>query len=399
MKIKEVRARRIFNSKGGDAIEVEVKSDIRTSTASIGAGTSVSGNAITPYPENIKKLVNLVNKTFNKDLKGIQINNFGDLEKIERYTKSHDFTENLEKIGGNVIVALELAILKSASEGPLHKFLEPKNKKLPMPLGNVVGGGHHSYGKGPDIQEFLVLPRIKNFNEAAEINVEIHDLVKEELVKRDKQFTGTKNMEGGWSTSLSNMEIIPLLNKIIDKVSKERKVEVRLGMDVAANELWNGRRYEYKRYSKVQPKKNFKTEEQISFMKKLIINNNLIYVEDPFHDKDFDSFEELNKEACLICGDDLIATNPERLGESKRKISAVIIKPNQIGSLLKAKEAVDIAKKLKIMPVISHRSGETNDNSIAHLAVGWGCPIIKTGIVGGERVSKINELLRINEEI
>jgi enolase len=400
MKIKEVRARRIFNSNGDSSIEVEVKSDIKEARSSIGAGTSVGKYEVVAYPKDINKVVNLVNKTFNKDLKGVQIDKFNDLEKIERYVKSHDFSENMKKLGGNVLVALELAIMKASSEKPLYDVLKSRKlKKMPMPLGNCIEGGKHAGGKGPDFQEFLVLPRVKKFEEAYEINTEIHKEAKLALKKYDKDFIGGRTMEGGWNSRLSNLEVIHILKKIVDNVSKEKKIEVRLGLDIAADSLWNGRRYEYKKFSRVQQKRNLSVDEQIESVRKIIRNNNLVYVEDPFHDSDFSSFEELNKETCLICGDDLISTNPDRLETAKKAISAVIVKPNQIGSLLKTKEVIDIAKKNKIMPVMSHRSGETEDNVLAHLAVGWECPIIKTGIVGGERISKLNELLRISEDI
>ena len=187
MRIKEVKARKIFDSNGNRAIEVEVVSDVNTGRACIGAGTSTGTHEVVAYPEDIKKVVNLVNKVFSKDLKGVQINSFGDLEKIERYVRGHDFSDNFEKIGGNVLVNLELAALKASSEDPLFKVLRKKKiKKMPMPLGNCIGGGKHSGGKGPDFQEFLVLPRVKKFSEAMEINTTMHKELKDELKKRDR---------------------------------------------------------------------------------------------------------------------------------------------------------------------------------------------------------------------
>ncbi len=394
MKIIYVKARRIFDSNGNNAIEIEVNGN----KASIGLGTSVGKYEVVSYPKDINSVINLVNKNFNKDLSGLRIEGFGELRQIEDYYNSQDLSENKEKIGGNVLVALELAILKSISDEPLYKILTNKKiKKMPMPLGNCIGGGSHSIG--PDFQEFLVLPETKKFEEAMEINTAIYKLINGELKKRDKTFIGARNMEGAWMTNLDNLDILNFMKKITEKVEKEYGKKIGLGLDIAANEFWNGRRYEYKNYSKNNLKKTLDREEQIEFIRKTIKNNGLIYAEDPLHQDDFDGFKDLNKEACYICGDDLIGTNPERLKMAEGKISAVIIKPNQIGSLLKVKEAIDFAKDNKIVPVISHRSGETEDNSIAHLAVGWECPIIKTGIVGGERTSKLNELIRINEEI
>ena len=183
MRIKEIKARRIFNSNGGDAIEIEVVSDVAKGIASIGSGTSVGKYEVVSYPENMKNVINLVNNYFNKDLKDIRVEAFGDLKRVEDYVRSHDISDNMQKIGGNVLVALELAILKSASNEPLYKFLNKgKIKKMPIPLGNCIGGGKHI--GGPDFQEFLVLPKTNKVDLAAEINADVYKKAKEELKKK-----------------------------------------------------------------------------------------------------------------------------------------------------------------------------------------------------------------------
>jgi len=217
MKIKEVIARRIFNSNGHDSVEIEVNGN----KASIGAGTSVGKFEVHAYPKNINSVINLINKTFSKDLKGLNIERFGDLKQIEDYYNSHDFSEDKNKIGGNTLVALELALLKSIEEKPLYKILNNKKiKRMPIPLGNCLEGGKHSGGKGPDFQEFLVLADTKKLDVALEVNRDVFHSLKEELKKRDRNFMGGRTMEGGWNTTLSNLEALQIVKKVVDKYPK-----------------------------------------------------------------------------------------------------------------------------------------------------------------------------------
>jgi len=163
--------------------------------------------------------------------------------------------------------------------------------------------------------------------------------------------------------------------------------------------LWNGRKYEYKKFSKLESKRNLSREEHIEFISKVISNYKLDYIEDPFEENDFEGFRELNKGLGIIAGDDIISTRIDRLKENEKKISAVIIKPDQIGSLVKTKELIDYCFKNKIMPILSHRTGASNDSIISHLAVGWELPMIKLGLIGGERINRLNELIKIKENL
>tara|TARA_Y100000034_G_scaffold100966_1_gene124892 strand:- start:276 stop:1469 length:1194 start_codon:yes stop_codon:yes gene_type:complete len=396
MKIKEVISRVILNSKTQQAIEVEVKTvESLKFKASIGAGTSSGKHEVNSYPKQGPQFTSdYFNKHIANKFKGISIDKFDDLEKVEREFQAHDFSEDLKKLGGNIIVSTELAMLKALGEGELYKTLG--KPKPPLPLCNIVGGGKHSSLDSPDIQEFLVLPRTKNIEEAVFSAVTVYNRMEKELIKRN--FNGRKTIEGAFCPDMNNIEILNILNKVVEKTSKENKVEIKIGLDMAASSLYNGKNYEYKRFAKFKQKKIMDKEEQINFVEKLIKNYDLVYVEDPLEEDDFDGFEQLNKKTCLITGDDLTTTNPLRIKEAIGKISSVIIKPNQIGSLLKVKESIELAKKNKIIPVISHRSGETEDNSLTHLATGFNCPIIKTGI-NGLAVTKLNELLRINKSL
>ena len=158
-----------------------------------------------------------------------------------------------------------------------------------------------------------------------------------------------------------------------------------------------GGEYNYKNYSYSLSKTALSRKEQVGFINKLILDYGIEYVEDPLQENDFNGFKEIN--ASLVCGDDLVCTNIERLEKALGKINCIIVKPNQIGSLIKTKEAIDFAKENKIIPVISHRSGETMDNIISHLAVGFEIPYIKLGIYGRERTAKIKELIKIEKKI
>ncbi|MCC7564707.1 MAG: enolase, partial [Methanomicrobiaceae archaeon] len=174
-------------------------------------------------------------------------------------------------------------------------------------------------------------------------------------------------------------------------------VEIRMGIDVAASELYDGERYRYRDGARTP-------EDQVAYMAELVDRYNLIYVEDPLQEEDFDGFAELLMQAgndCLVCGDDLFVTNVDRIttGIEKRAANCVLIKPNQIGTLTDTFEAVHLAQGNTLETVMSHRSGETTDETIAHLATAFGCIFLKTGVVGGERIAKLNELIRIEELI
>lgn len=218
------------------------------------------------------------------------------------------------------------------------------------------------------------------------------------MQKKDKLFAGGKSDEGAWVANISDDEAIEVLAKACQQVSNDMGFECGLGLDVAASSLWNSKT---KTYDYLRQKKKRDSGEQLEYILELIKKYHLAYVEDPFHEEDFQGFAELTKKAknCLISGDDLFTTNIERLsrGIKLRAANALIIKINQIGTLSDAVETIEMAKRNGYVPVMSHRSGDTCDWHIAHLAVAYRCPIIKAGIVEGSRIAKTNELIRIEE--
>ena len=327
-------------------------------------------------------------------------------EEVDSLLHDLDGTPSFSKLGGNAAVAISMAVAKATASAlgtPLYMHLGGgKAVRLPYPLGNMLGGGAHAGRQAPDIQEFLSVPvGAARFADAVFVNSQIHKKVKSLLERRDETFTGGKGDEGAWAPNLGNEDALEVVAQACKEVSGELGFEIKPALDVAASSLYDEKRgvYIYEREGKIRDH-----GEQLDFILGLINTYDLSYVEDPLHEEDFDGFSELTKKAgkrCLICGDDLFTTNVTRLqkGIKAGAANAVIIKPNQIGTLSDTLAAVKLAKKHGYVPVMSHRSGETPDETIAHLAVGWGCPLIKTGVVGGERVAKLNELIRIEEEL
>ena len=206
-----------------------------------------------------------------------------------------------------------------------------------------------------------------------------------------------KGDEGGWAPAIKDDLAFEIVSQAVDEVSDELGFEVRFGIDVAATDMWDGERYVCRDAKRSE-------DEQIDHVAGLIDEHHLYYVEDPLQESDFEGFARLTGKAgdrCLICGDDLFCTNVARIrrGIRETSVNAVLIKPNQIGTVTETCRAIALAGKSGYATVMSHRSGDTTDNTIAHLAVAFGCELIKTGVVGGERIAKLNELIRIGETI
>jgi len=401
--IEDVMARKIFNSRGEETLEIDIVTTAGFGRASAPAGASKGKAEVVQYPEGgvdeaIKKLEELI----VPELIGMDAE---EQEEIDILLHEIDGTKDFRNVGGNTAFAVSLATAEAAATSygmPLFQHLAGYlANELPYPLGNVLGGGKHALGKAPDIQEYLVIPlKAPTFSDAAKANVLVHQKVGSSLKKMDKNFTGGRGDEGAWAPNMKSEEALETVVKICEEVSRELGVECRVGVDMAASTLW---RQKEKRYVYTRDGTKRDSGEQLDFVLHLVENYNLAYVEDPFHEEDYESFAELTKKVkkCLICGDDLFVTNSERLirGIKVCAANSIVIKTNQVGTLTDAWETTKVAKKARYTPVMSHRSGETNDAHIAHLAVAFGCPVIKTGVLHGERVVKINELIRIEETL
>ncbi len=402
--IEDVRVRKILDSRGNPTVEVDIITWNGFGRAAAPSGASTGSREVVSFPEGgVDQVISEVEDLISSELIGIAAE---DIEDIDEVLMEIDGTDNMSAIGGNTTVAVSMAAAKAAAMSyglPLYNFLGGNFvQEMPYPLGNMMNGGAHAGPNAPDIQEFLVVPVGANdVAEAVFANVAVHKRLKELISKKDPNFTGGKGDEGGWIPNITNDQALEIQAQACEEVGDELGILIRPGLDMASSEFWDSEKEKY-----VYGQDNIERDvgEQVEYVKDLIETYNMFYVEDPFDEKDFEGFSQLTAKVgkkCLICGDDLFVTNSNILEEGikQKAANAIIIKPNQIGSLTETYKTVKLAKENNILPVVSHRSGETCDETIAHLAVAFGAPLIKTGAIGGERIAKLNELIRIEEEL
>ena len=404
LKIKKLRARKIYNSRGEETIEVDVWVDGAFGRAAAPAGKSKGGKEVMYYPEGgVDESVKLINGELAEKLIGLDAS---DQENVDEALRNFDGTSDFRKLGGNAAFAVSLATAIAASNAQGKQLFEHlrivDSFKLPYPLGNVIGGGAHA-GKGaPDWQEMLVSPiGARNVDDAVKANFLVHARAGKLLDKHLGGFTLGRGDEGAYAPPIRTEEGLRLLKQAADEVSDELGFKIRIGVDVAASSLWDPAK---KKYVYRTEGIELSREEQMSRVAEWVDKYELFYVEDPLEENDMDGFAELSRMVegkTLICGDDLIVTNPSILSQAadKKAVKALIVKPNQVGLLTTAMKSVKIAHERGIVPVVSHRSGEPPEGHLAQLAVAWGGKLLKAGVVGGERVAKANELLRISEVI
>jgi len=399
--ISSLKGRIVYNSRGSKSIEIDVISDNKfLGRACAPSGASVGSHEVPSFLDNDPELTL---RTFNSKISkfiGVESSNPRIITEILR---SIDNSGNFSKIGGSVAYGLSIAAAASASLSlnmPLFEMLNRKGPfRFPYPLGNVVGGGSHAGPGTPDIQEVLVCPiGARNIMEALEMNFNIHKEVRVLLEKIDNRFTYGRGDEGAWAPNLNNDEAVSVVAEAIENSDLKLGKEVGLGIDFASSSLWDSKKnhYNYARQGLVR-----NTEEQIDFVEDLIKNYHLIYAEDPVHEDDFESMARITEKNknCLVTGDDMLVTNAQRVIEASKygACSGAILKVNQAGTLNDALDFAESCTKNNIKIITSHRSGESVDAHIAHIALATSSKMIKTGVVGGERVSKLNELLRLSE--
>ncbi|HDR73193.1 MAG TPA: phosphopyruvate hydratase [Methanoculleus sp.] len=392
--ITRIILRSILDSRGNPTVEADIftENGFGRAAAPSGASTGMYEAKVLPPKEAIENAEKLV----IPELLG---RNAADQAGFDILLREIDGTPNSSAIGANVSVALSLANAKAAAcsfDQDLFRYLGGAfAADTPLPLGNVIGGGAHA-ANATDIQEFLIVPTgAVDAEEAVFVNALVHKQIKQLLIERGKGCG--KGDEGAWAPQIGDIEAFELIQEAISAVSDENMVEIDMGIDVAASELWKDDVYVYKDAHRSR-------EDQIAYIAELVDRFALVYVEDPLQEEDFEGFADLTeqvKDRCLICGDDLFVTNADRIEEGieKESANAVLIKPNQIGTLTDTYEAIRLAQANGMETVMSHRSGETTDMTIAHLATAFGCIYLKTGVVGGERIAKLNELIRIEELI
>ncbi|MCX6689524.1 MAG: enolase [Methanoregula sp.] len=392
--IEAIELRAILDSRGNSTVEAEVytQSGSGRSAAPSGASTGSREAKVRPTQDAIDNAFqNLIPALIGMDAY--------DQEGFDGQLWDIDSTSDFSGIGANVAVALSLANAKAAASAigmPLFRYLGGAfTNEMPLPLGNVIGGGAHA-ANATEIQEFLVVPGgATNVLDAVFANAAVHRNVKALLVKRG--IAAGKGDEGAWAPQIDDALAFELIAEATGLVADEMNVSVDMGIDVASSQMWNGEGYKYR--DRVRS-----TEEQIAYIAELVDRYDLVYVEDPLHEEDFDAFAELNAQIgdhCLVCGDDIFVTQVDRIQQGIKKDSAncVLIKPNQVGTLTDTFDAVRLAHANGLDTVMSHRSGETTDTTIAHLATAFSCVFLKCGVVGGERIAKLNELIRIEEQL
>jgi enolase len=394
--IEDVAIRRIIDSRGNPTVEAEIRTNSGFGRAAAPAGASTGTHEAVAWPNgDVSKGIKFAEEKLMPGLIGGTVEDQKSFDKILRET---DGTNNFRNMGGNISVAFSLAAAKAAANSKnisLYQHVGNKTEySLPAPMANVLGGGAHAIG-GTDIQEYLVTSFDKDINTAIEANAMVHKKVGSLLKDKFPNIALGKGDEGAWVAPLKNIEALELVVKAANQIEQETGVEIRPGLDIAASEFYHNGKYKYK-------EQTLTAEQQVDFVLGMIEEYNLHSVEDPLDQEDFESWALLTEQTdALIIGDDLYVTNTERLkkGIEMNSTNSILIKPNQIGTLTDTINAVELAKQADMATVISHRSGETTDTTIAHLGVAFDSHAIKTGIMGGERIAKLNELVRISEEL
>ncbi|MEM2238619.1 MAG: hypothetical protein QXR26_08560 [Candidatus Caldarchaeum sp.] len=394
-KITDAKAMAVFDSRGSETVEVELWSEKISAKASAPSGKSRGSREALPFPSNdVRKSLEAFTGKLKHRLIGFDA---ADQKGMDSMLKEADGTDNFSNIGGNLAYAVSAcaaALTARLKNIPLWRYiseLSGMKPAIPLPLGNVLGGGAHAGAGSPDIQEFLVFPaKAQTVEEALKTNIEVHRRLGNILLKKAGGYGGGKGDEGGYAPPLDD---VSALESVVDA---SKGLSVGLGLDVAASSLYDTSTKLYVYRNKGEKRT---VKEQMEYVASLVERYGITYVEDPFEESDFESFTLLCKTfpKLLVCGDDLIVTRPELVRKAAKlgAVRAVILKPNQVGTLSDTIEAAVEAERHGIIRVVSHRSGETCDAFLSHLAVGLRSKFIKAGVVGGERVAKANELLRI----
>lgn len=399
--ISSIRGRIVFNSRGSKSIEIDVVTDGKfIGRACAPSGASVGKFEAQSFPENKpEEALSMLNANINRFV-GLQAE---DPLAVYDALKSIDKTDNYSKIGGSVAYALSIAAVDSAANSlgiPLFKLLkQSKPYKFPFPLGNILGGGAHAGPGTPDLQEILACPvGAENIVDALEMNFKLHRETRKVIESIDKRFTYGKGDEGAWAPNVNNDQALEIIENAVNNCGYTLGKDMAIGIDFASSSFWNEEKQLYD-YARQGIKRDI--GEQIEFANRLIHDYKLIYVEDPVHEGDFESMAALNKKnpKTLVTGDDMLVTNAGRIREAVRygACSGAILKVNQAGSLY---EALDFAKecnKNNIKIITSHRSGESVDSHISHIAIATSSSMLKSGVLGGERIAKLNELVRLTE--
>ena len=408
-RIKEIKARQIFDSRSNPTVEAEVILENGFSgKGAVPSGASTGVHEAVELRDGGKEYcgkgvlnaVTNVNTVINELLCG---KDAADIHEIDQIMIKADGTSNKSKLGANAILAVSIACVKAAAAAyrlPLYQFIGGTNAVLlPVPMMNILNGGAHA-DNNIDIQEFMIMPfGAKSFAHAMQMGTEIYASLKNIL--KQKNLSTAVGDEGGFAPNLDTDEqALELLVDAISAAGYQPGIDIKIALDAAASEWCKNGSY-------IQPKsgRTMTTDGLVNYFEKLCNNFPIFSIEDPLAEDDFAGFTKITKkigDKIQIVGDDLFVTNQQRLrlGIQSKSGNAILIKPNQIGSISETMEAIRLAKQNNFRTIMSHRSGETEDSTIADLAVALNCGQIKTGAPArSDRVAKYNQLLRIEERL
>lgn len=407
MKITNIKAREILDSRGNPTVEVNVTLENNMmARAAVPSGASTGEREALEMRDNDKNrfggkgVLNAV-KNVNERIKPVIVGmDVFDQYSIDTAMLELDGTKTKSNLGANAILGVSMACLKAAAKAknmPLYKYVG-EGTTLPVPMMNILNGGAHADNK-LDFQEFMIIPQRDTIHERVRVGSEVFHSLKKVLNER-KLSTGVGD-EGGFAPDLnSNTEGFELIMEAIKKAGYEPGKDVKLAIDVAASEF-----YKDGKYNLVGEGRSLTTDELIDFYKELVSKYPIISIEDPVDENDWEGFAKITKELgdkIQLVGDDLFVTNKECLqkGIDMKAGNAILLKVNQIGSITETLETIKLAKENGYKTIISHRSGETEDTTIADLAVGLDLGQIKTGSMSRtDRICKYNQLMRIEEEL
>ena len=413
MKITNIKGREILDSRGNPTIEVDLYlNDLVMGRASVPSGASTGIYEAYELRDNdhsryLGKGVNSAVNNINNEIKNLLINKeITNQEELDNLLINLDGTKNKSRLGANAILGVSLAFAKAAAKlnnQPLYQYLSKNDKKvLPIPMMNILNGGAHACNN-IDIQEFMIMPiSAKSFKEALRMSTEVFHTLKL-VLKEDNIFFNGVGDEGGYAPNLKEDEdAFKLIVRAIEKAGYTPKKDFLIAIDAASSEWYNEKLDNYH-----LPKSNkIMSKEELVYMWEYLVSTYPIYsIEDGIGETDYEGWKLLTnalKDKVQLVGDDLFGTNKERLemGIKEGIANAILIKPNQIGTLTETLETIELAQKNGLNTIISHRSGETDDTSIAHIAVATNAGQIKSGAPSRmDRITKYNELLRIEEEL
>tara|TARA_B100001109_G_C18864259_1_gene475994 strand:+ start:165 stop:1433 length:1269 start_codon:yes stop_codon:yes gene_type:complete len=411
-RISHIHARQILDSRGNPTVEVEVITEAGTmgraavpSGASTGIHEAVElrDQAEAYLGKGVLKAVQNVNQTLNEELNGV---NVFDQTGVDRFMIELDGTENKSNLGANAMLGVSLAVARAAAEEigmPLYRYIGGVNANtLPVPMMNILNGGSHA-DNSIDFQEFMVMPYgAESFSHALQMGTEVFHHLKSVL--KNKGFSTNVGDEGGFAPNLgSNEEAIEYVLKAIDKAGYEAGKDIFIAMDAASSEFYIEEEKVYHFHKSSGDK--LTSSDMVSYWKEWTEKYPIISIEDGLWEDDWNGWKELTDtigSKVQLVGDDLFVTNSKRLkrGIENGIANSILVKVNQIGTLTETIEAVEMATRNKYTSVMSHRSGETEDTTIADLAVALSTGQIKTGSASrSDRMAKYNQLLRIEEQL